>query len=82
MSKLAKAYVLGQPFQSHKAANRMTAAINAHSRRLRDALEAAANALEITAEWVGSDEQLKGTADGIRYDAQKARAALKLEDVK
>ena len=42
--------------------------------RLRAALGAAASALEAIAEWVDSEGH-HGTAQGIGYDAKKARAA-------
>ena len=38
MARAAKAYVLGQPFQSHRAAQRMTQAVNIYTERLRAAL--------------------------------------------
>lgn len=41
MAKAAKAYVLGEPFQSKRAAGRMTQAINIYNERLRAALNKA-----------------------------------------
>ena len=41
MARAAKAYVLGEPFQSHRAAQRMTTAVNIYTERLRAALELA-----------------------------------------
>ncbi len=41
MAKLAKAYVLGEPFQSKRAATRMTQAINIYTARLREIADAA-----------------------------------------
>jgi hypothetical protein len=43
---------------------------------LYEALEAAAGALALTAEWLENDMGLSGTADGVRKDECKARAAL------
>lgn len=41
MGKLAKAYVLGEPFQSKRAAVRMASAINRHTALLRDLISEA-----------------------------------------
>ena len=46
MSGLAKAYVLGEPFQSHRAADRMTDAINLKYSRLIDENERLRSAIE------------------------------------
>ena len=55
MARLAKAYVLGEPFQSHRAAQRMTQAVNIHNKRLREALQALVRAVEADGECQGYD---------------------------
>ena len=51
-------------------------ALEAENARLREALDAAAGALEITADFLASEPGYGGTVLGIRYDAKQARAAL------
>ena len=62
MAKLAKAYVLGEPFQSHRAADRMAQAVNIHNKRLREALQALVRAVEADGQCQGYDPRSVGAA--------------------
>ncbi len=65
MAKLAKCYVLGEPFQSHQASKRMTAAINRYVNELAGALEGCRNAM-----------RADNPADGWKEILERADAVL------
>ena len=75
--RAAKAYVLGEPFQSHRAANRMVAAVNRYTEGLRAAVGAALEAAEYEADT--DADTIIGRGESISVITDQLRAAISRE---